>query len=151
MNAKPQAWFSSPSSCFNCCLGTLIHIDWPNTFYFYFLSIVVFSEADLQLFKRDYYKYGKHNTDVQVPHLAKLAHVYHCKYLQTKEWPDCLKVSHLRKPQTIMLLSRHVLRYFCVRVNCPSNKQSQLFHGKLVSHHRSLLPKITHYAQHYAK
>ena len=51
----------------------------------------------LRAFKRDYYfsKGGKYNLEVQVPHLARLADIYHQRYLNSSnpDWTDCLKVS----------------------------------------------------------
>ena len=44
-------------------------------------------------FLKDYRKYGKFNLEVQAPHLAKLASHYEKKFMQTKDWKDCLKVS----------------------------------------------------------
>ena len=65
-----------------------------------FGSVKMMDDSELRTFKRDYYfsKGRKYNLDVQVPHLARLADIYHKRYLKSPspDWTDCLKVSKLR-------------------------------------------------------
>ena len=56
------------------------------------LNLFQYPERHIISFKSDYYKHGKFNLGVQVPHLVRLAEHYRNRYQQTQQWIDCLKV-----------------------------------------------------------